>query len=165
MKISVCIATYNGDKYILEQLESILGQIPVNSEIIISDDGSTDETINLIESIGDNRIKLLKDNNFKNPIYNFENALKHASGKYIFLADQDDVWLDNKVKIMIEQIELGYDLVISNCEIVDESLKKLNSSYFNFNNSGPGVIKNIYRNSYMGCCMLITARLLKVCLP
>ena len=81
------------------------------------------------------------------------------------MSDQDDIWLENKVKIMIEQMKLGYDLVISDCELVDQNLMKWNSSYFYFNKSGPGIIKNIIKNSYMGCCMAMSKRLLDTCLP
>jgi glycosyltransferase involved in cell wall biosynthesis len=163
--VSVCIATFNGERFILQQIESILNQLDVNDELIISDDGSTDKTINLVESLGDKRIKIIQDNNFKSPIYNFENALKYATGEYIFMSDQDDVWLDSKVKIMVEQMEFGYDLVISDCELVDQNLIKWNPSYFHFNKSGPGIIKNIIKNSYMGCCMAMSRRLLDTCLP
>lgn len=56
--ISVCIATHNGEKYIKKQLESILSQLDFSDEIVISDDGSTDQTINLIQSLEDKRIKI-----------------------------------------------------------------------------------------------------------
>lgn len=163
--VSVCMATFNGEEFILEQIQSILNQLDSHDELIISDDGSTDATISLVESLEDKRIKIIKDSNFKSPIYNFENALKYATGEYIFMSDQDDVWLDNKVKIMVEQIELGYDLVISDCELVDQNLIKWNSSYFHFNNSGAGIVKNIFKNSYMGCCMAMSRRLVDKCLP
>lgn len=60
MKISVCMATYNGEKYIKEQLESILSQIGENDEVIISDDSSTDNTVEIIKAFSDNRIKIQK---------------------------------------------------------------------------------------------------------
>lgn len=163
--VSVCIATFNGDEFILQQIRSILIQLDSNDELIISDDGSTDATIRLVESLDDKRIKIIQDNNFKSPIYNFENALKYATGEYIFMSDQDDVWLDNKVKIMVEEMKSGYDLVISDCELVDQNLVRWNPSYFHFNNSGPGIVKNIFKNSYMGCCMAMSRRLLDKCLP
>ena len=159
------MATFNGEEFIIQQIQSILNQLDINDELIISDDGSTDKTISLIESLNDKRIKIFPDNNFKSPIYNFENALTHAVGDYIFMSDQDDVWLDNKVKIMIEQMQLGYDLVISDCELVDQNLMKWNPSYFHFNKSGNGIVKNIIKNSYMGCCMAMSRRLLDTCLP
>lgn len=159
------MATFNGEEFIIQQIQSILNQLDITDELIISDDGSTDKSISLIESLNDKRIKIFPDNNFKSPIYNFENALKHAVGDYIFMSDQDDLWIENKVKIMVEQMELGYDLVISDCELVDQNLIKWNPSYFHFNKSGPGIIKNIIKNSYMGCCMAMSKRLLDTCLP
>jgi glycosyltransferase involved in cell wall biosynthesis len=108
MKISVCIATYNGSKYIREQLDSILSQISENDEVIISDDGSTDETLEIIESYNDKRIQIFHHNHpqwnkryFRTNAYvssNFENAIAHSSGDLIFLSDQDDIWSENKVK-------------------------------------------------------------------
>ena len=74
--ISVCIATYNGEKYIKKQLESILGQLSVADEVIISDDSSTDLTVKVIKEINDKRIKLILNNKFYSPTLNFENALK-----------------------------------------------------------------------------------------
>ncbi|MEM7184509.1 MAG: glycosyltransferase, partial [Spirochaetota bacterium] len=108
--ISVCIATFNGEKYIHEQLVSILQQLGTNDEIIISDDSSTDNTIKMIHAINDKRIKIYH-NNVRNPIQNFENALRKAQGKYIFLSDQDDIWLETKISITIEHLQ-KYDLVV-----------------------------------------------------
>jgi len=88
--ISVCIATYNGEKYIKEQLDSIINQLDKNDEIIISDDGSSDNTIKIIESYKDGRIVLYK-NSFKNVVLNFEFAIDKSKGDYIFLSDQDDI--------------------------------------------------------------------------
>ena len=106
--ISVCIATYNGGKFLGEQLQSILCQLGKDDEVIISDDGSTDNTYLLVMSIQDNRIKFYKhkSDSFLLPhekaTLNFENALKYAKGDYIFLSDQDDVWVENKVEVMCQ---------------------------------------------------------------
>ena len=72
MKISVCIATYNGADYINEQLNSILLQLGPNDEVVISDDGSTDNTVAIIKSLNDKRIHLYENNQFKSPVFNFE---------------------------------------------------------------------------------------------
>ncbi|MEO5643505.1 MAG: glycosyltransferase, partial [Bacteroidia bacterium] len=96
-RISVCLATYNGEKYIGEQLQSILIQLSQHDEVIISDDSSSDRTIDIVQAFGDSRIIILHGQTFRSPIRNFENALSHAGGQYIFLADQDDVWLPEKV--------------------------------------------------------------------
>ena len=103
--ISVCIATHNGAHYIKEQIESILCQLGSTDEIIISDDGSTDKTIDILLAFKDKRIKI---HHFKQLVKskhshtyvckNFENALKYAKGEYIFLADQDDWWMPDKVE-------------------------------------------------------------------
>ena len=94
--ISVCIATYNGEKYLREQLDSILPQLAESDEVIVSDDGSTDGTIDLITSLNDPRIKIVSNSGRKGYVGNFENALKHTTGDYIFLSDQDDIWYPNK---------------------------------------------------------------------
>jgi len=112
MKISVCMATYNGERYLKEQLDSILKQLSFTDEIIISDDGSQDRTIEIIESFGDSRIKLFHSTQ-QNLIYNFENALSKASGDIIFLSDQDDIWYENKVEKSMYHLQ-KYGLVFSN---------------------------------------------------
>lgn len=108
-KISVCMATYNEAKYIREQLESILCQLSEDDEIIVSDDGSTDGTIDIIMSYHDNRVKVLHHisspgSSFVKATRNFENALLHAHGDYI-LADQDDVWHKNKVSVCFSYLD------------------------------------------------------------
>ena len=107
-KISVCIATYNGEKYIIKQLESILPQLREADEIVISDDSSSDRTIALIEQLNDPRIRILKDQKFRNPIYNFENAMLNAKGDFIFLSDQDDIWMPEKVAVQTEIFPINF---------------------------------------------------------
>lgn len=163
--ISVCIATYNGEKFLKEQLDSILVQLEENDEVIISDDSSSDDTLRLIRSLKDKRIRVLANQHFRSPIYNFENALRSAGGDHIFLSDQDDIWLPQKVKTMLYYLNRGNDLIVSNCKIVTENLEPFNDSYFQLNKSGPGIVKNLLKNSYMGCCMAFNKRLLQACLP
>lgn len=162
--VTVCLATYNGDKFIREQLQSILVQLDENDEIIISDDSSTDRTLEIIENFKDCRITILRNQLFKNPIYNFENALKYANGEFIFLADQDDIWLPNKIQITKEKLMI-YDVVVSNCLVVDRDLKVLHSSFFSLNKSQPGFFHNILKNSYLGCCMAFRKQILDLALP
>ena len=89
MKISVCIAAYNGGRFIWEQVMSILPQLGEDDEIIVSDDGSIDDTINILNSFHDKRIKIFINEGRHGVVPNFENALKHSSGDYIFFSDQD----------------------------------------------------------------------------
>lgn len=161
--ISICMATYNGERYIKEQLDSILPQIGKDDEIIISDDSSTDKTIEIIKSYQDTRIIVLEKQNFKSAIYNFENALKSATGNYIFLSDQDDKWAENKVTRMCE-ILLDYDLVVCDCYWFGSNTIG-NVSNFTFRNAGKGVIKNIIKNGYLGNCMAFRAEILEKVLP
>src|ERR1035437_4235872 len=117
--ISVCIASYNGEKYIRQQLDSILSQLTVKDEIVISDDSSSDRTTEIIKGYKDSRIKLFEKCTFKSPIFNLENALKKAKGDFIFLADQDDIWLSYKISHTIKQLK-SFDLVVCNGFIVDQ---------------------------------------------
>jgi len=169
--ISVCIAAYNGEKYIKEQLDSILCQLSAEDEIIISDDNSTDKTVEIIESFADKRIKLLhhkkEKNNYTGTLKtcflvgrNAINALKHASGDYIFLADQDDVWLERKVETLVQHLE-NYDLVISDCIITDENLKELYASHFKlFGYPSGSLLQTIYKTKFLGCCLAFNRFLL-----
>lgn len=111
MKISICMATYNGAKYIREQVDSILSQEfrvnkDVEMELIVSDDHSSDDTVAILESYHNPRIKIFTHHQGQRFKYlnatracmrNFENAIRHASGDYIFLSDQDDRWYPQKI--------------------------------------------------------------------
>jgi len=164
MKISVCIATYNGEKYIQEQLDSILNQLDEKDEIIISDDSSTDRTVQIIKSYNDSRIKIYESQKFRSPIFNFENALQYASMDIIMLADQDDIWKPNKVKIIKKYMQ-EYDLVLSDADIVDEQGNIIQESFYKINGSKNGFIKNIINNSYLGCTMAFNKKILEKSLP
>jgi len=163
-KISVCMATYNGEKYIYAQLNSILKQLSENDEVIVSDDSSTDRTVEIIKSFKDERIRLYEHNHFYSPTLNFENALKKASGDIIFLSDQDDIWLDNKVEVIAKLLH-SYDLVVSDCVLIDENETVLNESFFELRGSRSGIIHNFIKNSYIGCCMTFNRRILEKALP
>ncbi len=164
MRCSVCIATYNGEKYIFEQLESILTQLGTDDEVIIADDSSTDNTLKIISSFNDKRIKIFRNNQFKNPIYNFEFALKQASGDFIFLSDQDDIWLPGKVTYYLERLRT-HDLVMTDCRIINENNEFIYQSYFDLKKSGKGIIKNIYKNTYFGACIGFNRKVLDAILP
>ena len=162
--ISVCIATFNGEQYVDEQLKSILPQLDENSEIIVSDDNSTDKTVEIIKKIKDSRIKIYNNEGKSGIVCNIENALKKAKGDFIFLADQDDIWHPNKVSLMMKDLHT-YDLVVCDAIIIDNNKKIINDSFYEFNHSGRGFIKNIYRNSFIGCCMGFNKKILNYVLP
>ena len=162
--ISVCIPTYNGEKYISAQITSILSQLDLNDEIIISDDSSTDNTIEILNSFNDKRIIIFEGNKFKSPIFNLENAIKQATGDLIFLSDQDDIWLENKVSIMSKELTKA-DLIISDCFGIDDKEEMLFDSFYSVNNSKKGLINNFINNSYLGCCMAFNRNILDYVVP
>ncbi len=162
--ISVCMTTCNGEKYLKRQLDTILSQLGTEDELIISDDSSSDRTIEIIKSYSDSRIKLLENGNFGSPVFNMENALKRAQGDYVFLADQDDVWLPGRVQKVVEKLQ-HYDLVVCNAFIVDRDEKILHDSYFAWKGSAPGFLKNLKKNSFIGCSMAFNRKITDTVLP
>lgn len=106
MKISVAISTYCGEKYIVEQLNSIKNQTQKVDEVIISDDCSKDSTVDIIESyISENILKdwkLIKNENNKGWMKNFKEVILATTGDIVFIADQDDIWKPEKVEIMVK---------------------------------------------------------------
>lgn len=125
--ISVVIATYNGERYIKQQIESIIPQITDKDEILICDDNSTDSTIKVVDDI-------LKKTNTQYSIYvneknlgvvkTFEKLAKNAKGDIVVFCDQDDYWLPEKTSLFIEAFKkYNYDLAFSNAYITDSNLQ------------------------------------------
>ncbi len=161
--ISVCIPTYNGEKFLKPQVDSVLLQLSQDDEIIVSDDGSSDNTIEILESYKDRRIKIFK-NSRKGVISNIENALQNSIGEYIFLCDQDDVWVENKVSIIMKAI-VESDLVISDCYVTDQNLNIIYESFYKQNNSKNNKWLALLKNPYLGCCMAFKRKVLDAALP
>ncbi len=167
--ISVCMATYNGAKYIKEQVDSILTQLDINDELIVSDDGSTDDTITILESYNDSRIKIFNHdrkfpnfNNHQKVSKNFENAIMQASGDWIFLSDQDDIWAPNKVEVCSKYFD-SHDLIVSDCCFIKDNEINLNSSILKGRDpiwSFTGKTPN-----YHGCCMAFKSSRKDILLP
>ncbi len=167
--ISVCIATYNGAKYIKEQVDSILMQLEADDELIVSDDRSTDDTINILKSYNDSRIKIFNHNrkfsnynNHQKVSANFENAIMHASGDWIFLSDQDDVWAPNKVEVCSKYFST-HDLIVSDCCFIKDGKVDLNSSIL----KGRDPIWSFMGKApnYHGCCMAFKSSRKNILLP
>lgn len=160
---SVCVATYNGEKYIEQQLRSILDQIAPDDELIVSDDGSTDSTLEIVESMGDERIRIRHSqaHYFRD---NFVEAMQEAKGEVIFLSDQDDVWLEGKYARCLKELE-EVDLVCTNSKMTDSELRVVEENFFRIYHSGPGVLKNAINNTYYGSCMAFRRGLLDDALP
>ncbi len=164
--VSVVIAAYNGKQYIKEQLESVLCQLDENDEVVISDDLPSGNTYSAIEEMikNDRRIVYIEGPG-KGVIKNFENAIKCAKGDYIFLCDQDDVWLDGKVEAVKKELESEALVVMHDAYVTDENLAVQEESFFVSHGSETGCLRNIIRNSYIGCCMAFSAKLKPYILP
>jgi len=169
--ISVCMATYNGEKYIEEQVKSILPQLAQEDELIVSDDGSTDDTIKILENFGDRRIKIFNHSrnlNNKHLFYpstkNFENALSKAKGDYIFLSDQDDIWMPDKVQITLPFLKENDNLVVSDAWIMNENLEEQEklSKYMPYKK---GYFRNLFKCTTQGCRIAFTKNIKDFCLP
>ena len=167
-RIDILLATYNGSKYLPEQLNSILSQSYKNINVIIRDDGSSDNTVDIIKEYEqeDNRVRLLNDNlGNLGFVRNFEELMKHSDAEYIMFSDQDDVWYKNKVEISyleIKKIEGEYGckvptLVHTNSRILNFEVKttkkfisnyaknySFENSFFNFFVQGSTMIINKY---------------------
>lgn len=175
-KISVCIPTYNGAKYIKEQLDSILIQLSEIDEIIISDDNSTDNTIEIIKEYNDKRIKIFFHEKIVNKykgvyknIYfvyrNIENALKHSSGDYIFLSDQDDIWLPNKINSIVNLLDKGHWIVQHDNILINNKKEILLNSYFSFIKPSNNLYRTVVKCYIQGASMAFTKEVLQYSLP
>jgi glycosyltransferase involved in cell wall biosynthesis len=164
------MATYNGERFVRRQIETILSQLEPNDELVITDDSSKDGTPQILAEFAasDPRIKLFTGNTFSSPIFNFEFSLKQASGAIIVLADQDDIWLPNKLEIVRERFNREYSrpyLIVLDAQVVDEYEVEICPSVLEKLKAGPGFWKNLYDNRYLGCCMAFSRDLLVRALP
>lgn len=176
--VSVCMATYNGERFLREQIDSILIQLASDDELIVSDDGSTDSTLLILDEYKqkDKRIKVLHhvkspdiaekrySRNFYYATQNFENALKHAKGDCIFLSDQDDVWLPGKVKKVCEAL-YDSDLVLHNLELSYGN--GFHQPCYDENPLPKNWLANLMAKPmpFWGCCLAFKKNLLEYILP
>lgn len=157
MKVSVAMAVYNGEKYVRDQIVSILSQLRKDDELIISYDESSDNSLSILTEFAqsDKRVKIY-DNPYKpGVVKNFQNAVEHCLGDIIFLSDQDDVWLPNKVDKVLREFENPHvAVVIHDSKLTDSDLNVRFKSTFKLRGGvRTSFLGNIYRLSYIGCCM------------
>lgn len=156
-KVDILLATYNGEKYIKEQVESILNQTYENIQIIISDDCSTDNTRQVLKEYENNeKIKIFYQEKNLGYVKNFEFLLKQVKSNLYMLSDQDDVWKKEKVEKSVEKIESEkLDLVFGDLEVVDENLNTLYKSYNRYMHLIHKIKKyqKDYRLQYLYNCM------------
>lgn len=165
-KVSIAMATYNGGKYLREQLDSIVGQTICPDELIICDDGSSDNTVEIVrEFSGNSPFKILVVMNDENLGYsqNFSKALGLCTGEYVFLSDQDDVWCPEKIARMLTMFEVNPEaqLLIHDIEFCNEDLSPIGQTKIQ-RMTGAFDLQKQY---VVGMATCVTRRFLEVCLP
>lgn len=177
-QIDILLATYNGSKFIREQIESIQAQSFEDWRLLVSDDGSNDSTINIVKELAANdpRISIvLEHKRFGSAKENFYNLLTVSHAPYLMFCDQDDVWLSNKIETQLAHLKemesaYGYDtplLVFSDMEVVDSTLKTISDSFENYSRYDPTrtkVVQLIAQNNAAGCSMLFNRAVADLCL-
>jgi len=171
--ISVVLASYNGSKFIKEQLDSILNQTYKAFEIICVDDCSSDDTYKILEEYKNKYpdiIKVYKNDKNIGSKATFSKAIEYANGEYIALSDQDDWWYPEKLEILYNNIKNNTNIafVYSNAHLVDENLNIIKENIIKQNNTlinGKNFLNIIIDNSVMGCTMLLNSNFAKKCLP
>lgn len=179
--IEILLSTYNGEKYIKYQIESILNQSCTNFSIIIRDDGSNDKTIEILEYyelMHKDKIKIVRDNlGNLGPGRSFMELLNHSKGEYIMFCDQDDIWLPNKIELTfkkMKELEMIYGketpiLVFTDLKVVEDSLNIISHSFWNYQKIDPNLSKKwkmlLAFNVVTGCTLMINRRAKDVVLP
>lgn len=174
MKIDILMATYNGEKFLREQIDSILNQTYSDFRLLISDDCSTDNTREILNEYvnKDKRVVVFLQNKNLGVVKNFEFLMKQVESEYFMFADQDDSWYEDKIEESIKKMdETDSDLVYTDLEIVDENLNILNKSYwavkgFNKKVKKYNNFKSLYLNNYItGCTILAKSKWIEKILP
>ncbi len=169
MKASVVMATYNGARYLRAQVDSILQGMGVEDELIIADDGSTDQTSDILEQYcaADNRVILLPDKSHKGVVGNFNYAIEHSSGDIIILADQDDIWFSSKISTLKEYFKRDPKLtcILSDLTIIDSENNEIENSFFSLRKVKSGFFHNFLKNSYIGNAMAFRCNVKPYILP
>lgn len=174
-RVEILMATYNGEKYLSEQIESIISQSYENWTLLIRDDNSKDSTVSIIEKYEkkDNRIRLLRDRKGNlGFIKNFEELLIESQEDFIMFCDQDDYWEKDKIKNYIEILQKEEELlqvpllIHSNSFICDENLKIIKEEFIN-SSIALEENKNTYFFSYIvqGSTVMINKRMKEICIP
>jgi glycosyltransferase involved in cell wall biosynthesis len=162
------MATYNGERFIRRQLQTVLPQIGGDDELVLVDDASTDHTLGVVESFGDSRIRIFRNAENLGVDATFERALGLARGEGLFLCDQDDIWYPEKIERVMEVFYTNSDvtLVISDARIIGAEGEEISPSYFGVRGAfAPGVVANIIKSKFLGCAMAVRSCMRERFLP
>ncbi|MBQ7249899.1 MAG: glycosyltransferase [Bacilli bacterium] len=169
IRCSIAMTTCNSERFLSDQIESILAAMEDSDELVISDDASSDSTIEIIRKYmeQDSRIRLLQNDKNLGFNKNAERAYVNCRGSFIFHSDDDNVWDHNKIKTVLEAFsahpEIG--LVMHDAAIVNQDLKEIAPSFQAWRKSKPGLLHNIIRLGYGGSLLAFRRELLEYVLP
>lgn len=161
--VSVCLASYNGARHIKSQIDSILIQLKPGDELLVSDDGSIDGTLDILRSYGD-RLRLVSSLRAGGVVKNFERVLAAARGDFVVLCDQDDIWLEKRIDLIRERLQSA-TTIMSNGSVVNEDLQPVGQDVWAFVKFHSGFFRTFVSTRYVGCCMAFRRELLEVALP
>lgn len=168
MTISVLLIAYNGEKYIARQIETIVCQLHHGDELIVSDDGSTDQTISIIENLQQKyqSIKLIHGPH-KGIAANLTNAYMQAKGDIVCFSDQDDIWNDEKLNTILDIFTKNptIDVILHDAKICDKYDKILSDTLFFNRKPHHGFFYNWLKSAYYGCCMCFRHSFLQQYMP
>lgn len=166
--VSVAMAVYNGEKYLREQMDSILVQLREPDEVVVSLDPSVDGSEVILQEYcqRDARVRVVPGPG-EGLMRNFENAIVQCRGDILFLADQDDCWEKDKLEACLACFEdEKVFVVLHDAKVLDGNLKNvIYPSFFSYKGCKKGFWNNIIKNSYMGCCMAFRREVLDYALP
>ena len=166
--ISVCLASYNGERFIEAQLKSIVDQLSDADEVIVVDDASTDTTCERVLAFRDERIRLIRHEQNTGVMRTFEEAIRLATKSLIFLADQDDVWNSDKVRTVVGKFLANPKLMLvtHDATLVDENGAVLQPSFLALRGGfSSGFWSNLWRNRFCGCTLAFRSELCNEILP
>jgi len=178
--ITICLATYNGEKYLAEQIESLLNQTFTEWILLIHDDNSKDKTVDIIKEYikqYPEKIKYIDDYiSYGGASQNFSFLLEQTNTEYIMFCDQDDVWLDTKIEETINkmhEIEKSNKdeaiLIFTDLLVVDKNLKVINKSFWKYQKLNPDISQSINKilsqNVVTGSTIMINKKAKEISLP
>jgi glycosyltransferase involved in cell wall biosynthesis len=169
--VSVCMATYNGERYLAEQVSSILAQMSIDDELIVVDDASFDGTVDYLASLGDPRILIHCNTENLGHVQSFAKSIGLARHPYILMADQDDVWLDGRLGAMRDALDAGFALVSTNSEFMDAEGRMIPPLHPELSGKESSrYVSNVFRiftgkAYYDGCAMGLREELRQLVLP
>lgn len=168
MRVSACMAIHDGDRYLREQIDSILSQLRHDDEIVAVDDCSRDRSLAVLDEIADPRLRVYRNEKNLGVVRTFEKALRLSTGDIIFLSDQDDLWLAGKLSAALEVFASRPEvtMVATDAAVIDENGQTLAPSFFAQRGSfAPGTLHNFVKNKYLGCTLSFRREMLPVFLP